>query len=698
MLQIETGELSVESVDPEPSAFRDLDPYDVTPRGDTVRRLLDRVDENRTVLTAVNFEPEAARGLVTGDVLEVPLTVTLSQATLEALQLDGGNASAYATGGARRRLSHAARSLRRQALEMHGSRRRLSEFVTFQGKLSALLRAVGAAGGQDDLSHLVPSASKAKIAGKPNGAKDLMIVGGQPVTVSSITLVMTASDCPKPRVAKSFNASWVAARWSNATAPAAGNNLERLHEVCSYGKLRFPNSSNAVYGPIDIPCTGFWKTGVDGKDLRPYNLNTSCGDPELFGLWDYAKSWLEKKDQAMFQNLKNIRRKIIVFPFAFRDRQDHCSFGGRGSVGCSEGHDCLTWLNPGLASLDVTMDTIFHELGHNIGLQHSGRNMCDKNGQCGVQEYEDRTCLMGIGAPKDRDKQYICTNAPQAYKAGWSSPIDRNGDAPFNGTIVYDQVIGNLENKEVLLPAMALTNNNHLRIVVDQTGVDRSKRALQRALFVSYRARVSGLSYDNGLSDNYHRRVFIHEFNETADNKASETAGDMPSSLILAVLDTKDNVTKLNKVITDDWGALPDNYTYVAPGGKGRLVIRVVKTRATNASIQLCHATAFEETDCSDGIDNDCDGLQDSDDPDCEDGGVAEDSSPPPPPGRAYNSPPPSPPPRPPPPPPSNPRLPSRPPPSPAPPPTKKQKPSPSASSKAAPPPPPTKKRNGSGR
>lgn len=59
-------------------------------------------------------------------------------------------------------------------------------------------------------------------------------------------------------------------------------------QVCSYNKLRFENSINKVYGPIDFPCQGSWPT--KGK----YDITKSCADPELYGAWDAAKDYLKK--------------------------------------------------------------------------------------------------------------------------------------------------------------------------------------------------------------------------------------------------------------------------------------------------------------------------------------------------------------------------------------------------------------------
>ena len=47
---------------------------------------------------------------------------------------------------------------------------------------------------------------------------------------------------------------------------------------------------------------------------------------------------------------------------------------------------------------------------------------CDAVG-CVVNEYGDSSDPMGSAGPVSFEKSFTCFSAPQAYKAGWSSPI-----------------------------------------------------------------------------------------------------------------------------------------------------------------------------------------------------------------------------------------------------------------------------------
>lgn len=45
--------------------------------------------------------------------------------------------------------------------------------------------------------------------------------------------------------------------------------------------------------------------------------------------------------------------------------------------------------------------------------------------------------------------------------------------------------------------------------------------------------------------------------------------------------------------------------------------VQLVSTTATHARVHICRYTELVETNCSDGLDNDCNGLADSRDPAC---------------------------------------------------------------------------------
>ncbi|PNH09738.1 Autolysin, partial [Tetrabaena socialis] len=443
----------------------------------------------------------------------------------------------------RRLLSEHEMRARRMVLEYHGTRRSLADFVALKDILSGLSNL-----------NLEATSTQGVVKKEYNGAKDLMIVGGRPLNVSSLTFIFSSSSCG--RTLTQLPMSVFNQRWLGTGAPSTAASMQLYHSVCSYNKLRFPTELNRVYGPIDLPCKGTSSKGA-------YALDTGCDDPELFALWDNAKKYLQKNDPAVFASLAMYRRKVMVFPFAT------CNWGGLANVGCPGSDDCTTWISPDLKDTSVDLSLVLHELAHNIGLAHSARVVCD-SATCQFDDYGDFTDFMGSGGPNDKDG-LLCLSAPQAYKAGWSSPV---AGGEFKLT---DLAVGStFDNNKFVLPAAALSDKNFLRIIVDQGGMAVSTiRTLERALYVSFRVRQPRTptpGYDSGLADDYNRRVFVHEFNETADNKASD---QRKPPLIQGMLDVKDSTGK-SPTVKGTWGVLSDTFTYGSVAGQNGLRIRQV--------------------------------------------------------------------------------------------------------------------------
>ncbi|GIL77136.1 hypothetical protein Vretifemale_6686, partial [Volvox reticuliferus] len=98
-----------------------------------------------------------------------------------------------------------------------------------------------------------------------------------------------------------------------------------------------------------------------------------------------------------------------------------------------------------------------------------------------------------------------------------------------------------------------------------------------------------------------------------------DTANGMRSSWSPVVL----------SALTDDipapdvpgWGPLPRNFTQQLPADLGGLIIRVKSKTPLAATVSVCRYLKANESGsyeiCSDGLDNDCDGLVDAMDPDC---------------------------------------------------------------------------------
>ncbi|KAG2439960.1 hypothetical protein HXX76_004079 [Chlamydomonas incerta] len=609
-----------------------------------------KTPEEASVNTRIELETDDT--LITGDPVNAPLALDVPKSVADRLGLeiapDGGPVAGDNTTdgstGSRRRLTEVEHAARRMILDFHGTRRTLAEF----NDLTDVLAQLG-------VQNQVPKAKVPKSGVKKNGgAKDLMIIGGKPLNVTSITFFFTSSSCGINPV---LTEAQIKARWyDNGDSAPVTASLQRYHRVCSYNKLGFYPDRNMVFGPIDVPCTGTQPT-KGAYDLRKGKGNKVNLDGEMYGLYDLAKAWLRTYRPEVIPQLPFLRRKVLVWPWNNQAQLlkngdlEVANWAGMANMGCPGNPDpngivpdCLTWMNTDLPSTTIDLTTLFQELGHNIGLAHSTRTVCDAAG-CAKDEYGDSSDPMGGAGPISGDKSYICLSAPQAYKAGWAVPL-----ADLNATLLD----ANSGFTDYTVPSAHSTDTNYIRIAIDQTGIATTDRLRpQRAIYVSYRVAQPLGGYDSGLPKELNARVWVHEYNETANGL---TANLKTPPMVLNMLDLPVADPKTKKVgppVVPGWGPLSTRLTLPRAFGAGDSLTIMLKDKTTSAAtVSLCRTTVAAESmddgTCNDGLDNDCDGVADGDDPDC--GGAGDAKSPPPPPLAVLRkSPPPSPPPPPPP-------------------------------------------------
>jgi len=142
---------------------------------------------------------------------------------------------------------------------------------------------------------------------------------------------------------------------------------------------------------------GVWFTG---KVAGPYTINFSNA-----GSCDY-NGWASAADAAATAagvNLSQFQHKIYVLP-----KNNPCSWAGLGTVG---GSPSRAWIG-----INDMPDVYAHELGHNLGMQHSSTDANnDGTTDC---EYCDNSDIMGYAGPGLR-----WINGPHMEQMGWIDPV-----------------------------------------------------------------------------------------------------------------------------------------------------------------------------------------------------------------------------------------------------------------------------------
>ncbi len=356
------------------------------------------------------------------------------------------------------------------------------------------------------------------------------------------------------------------------------DNIERYYDVCTYGKVRYVDDNVVVIGGIKVNCTGVSPSIF--KNFT-YDSSTKCGSPEL-AAWKNASETVGKqlaiKDPKLARIMnKNQRRILMILPNGVR-----CGWSGFGSVGC-EGKSCDTYIN-GNAVYDNSV--VFHELGHNIGLQHSGR---------GADEYGDQTDPMGdSGNPNS--KKILCFAVGNMYKIGISSTIS-------GGNLTSQDFSIEKNHKQVTIPATSFENKNF--IAVDLSRYGNNTRIPYPKYLISYRVkRTEYGGYDRGLQNKYDKKITIHVYNGTQNTR------DLNRTVFV------DWGSPFQQTLSSWWTGPFINITGTTGTYGGGLRINIVSLGDTSAVVDICKMYSQKEV-CFMNLDLDCDGLYGRQDTDC---------------------------------------------------------------------------------
>ena len=153
--------------------------------------------------------------------------------------------------------------------------------------------------------------------------------------------------------------------------------VESVMEQCSFGHAIFQGSDvTVVDDPVPLPCT--------------QNCDTDA--------WaDAAERWL-KENRGL--DISQLPHQVFVLP----TNLPACAWAGLGYVGCAGKSKCCAWIHGAQAVQPIDY---FHELAHNLGLNHASTP--------GI-EYGDMSDAMGYCCA------IRCLNAPHLDQLGWGGP------------------------------------------------------------------------------------------------------------------------------------------------------------------------------------------------------------------------------------------------------------------------------------
>ncbi|KAL6753142.1 Gametolysin peptidase M11-domain-containing protein [Haematococcus lacustris] len=358
--------------------------------------------------------------------------------------------------------------------------------------------------------------------------------------------------------------------------------LEAYYTACSLGQAAFNAETSLVVDGLQLGCEG------ESEAYGPWSAD-NCGYSSYMG-------WAEEASRAAEEqgvDLSAFSHRLLVLPSQLYDwAGPACTWSFSYD---QPGAFAYAWV---VGDMVTYIQAFFHELGHNMGLGHAGRFW---NSLCSTCDWSS---AMGACC------RTRCFNAPHAWQVGW---LRAAPSAVFSSANL-------LPGHTVTLSLPATINDpDSLAVVYPDWVLPRTGALPYDVIFISYRA-LDGGEYDSAIPFFYTGGLLIHTWNG---------AGQLDGSL-----DSQIQARLFPGQTWSDGGAL-----------NAWLTVHLVNTSASlpggpidTAAFTICRPTVpgvWCEVTCYDGLDNDCDGLFDQDDPDSPDelsGGEASPADPDPPP------------------------------------------------------------------
>jgi hypothetical protein len=227
---------------------------------------------------------------------------------------------------------------------------------------------------------------------------------------------------------------------------------------------------------------GFGGRSYPGTAMDVVRVATTDASPSLAGVCNY-ELWQTNADAAAIAqgvDPSAYQHRMYVIPAAVG-----CYWAGLGYLHCLPGTPCRAWAKAYNAFPCAYPDILAHELGHNIGLQHSSSANLDGTNDCG---YCDTSDVMGYAIGTLRG-----INAPHRGYLGWLGD-GRIVDGASGGVFTISA-----------LGIQSPSNPQAVKIVPPDGGT----------YWLSYRAPIG---YDTQLETRYFNTLSVHRSGFGADS------------------------------------------------------------------------------------------------------------------------------------------------------------------------------------
>ncbi|KAG1681350.1 hypothetical protein FOA52_007398 [Chlamydomonas sp. UWO 241] len=354
--------------------------------------------------------------------------------------------------------------------------------------------------------------------------------------------------------------------------------LSDFVDYCSIGQARLSRANSRAV-KISLPCNG-----TSRSTGRPWDATLCSGESLLETA--YEADWVAA-------NLLNISHQryvhhILVYPRGMRTwgralDGSQCTWAGNAALGMAMGTWSYVWV---AGDYWGNRQLYLHEIGHNYRLGHASTFVsADSDDKA---HHGDWSSAMGYCC-SDR-----CFNAPNQWQMGWSTAV-----VTLDGSVLTPGA-----GVTMKLPAQGETPASFAAITSDWTGATTKSN-----IFVSY--RLTDSRYDV-TQPGYIDGLLVHEYDGTVQSFGGESTfrGFISRNVNPGAGGLADPGDPLASWVDDRFGT--------------GLVVTLLQGGDTDAWVWVCRqdgASGGREGDtagsCHDGVDNDCNGAADEDDPAC---------------------------------------------------------------------------------